>query len=113
MTAKVKHFKTQSGASYGYAFTCPGCGRMHLLPVGPGDGGKYDRWTFDGNTEAPTFSPSILARWENSKGPRVCHSFVNAGRIQFLTDCTHPLAGQTVPLPDYEKDADINERDEA
>lgn len=24
------------------------------------------------------------------------------GRIQFLNDCTHALAGQTVDLPDWE-----------
>jgi hypothetical protein len=27
-----------------------------------------------------------------------CHSWVRAGRIQFLKDSTHKLAGQTVPL---------------
>lgn len=29
-----------------------------------------------------------------------CHSFVRAGMIQFLGDCTHKLANHTVPLPD-------------
>jgi hypothetical protein len=29
-----------------------------------------------------------------------CHSFVTNGKIQFLADCTHKLAGQTVELPD-------------
>ena len=33
----------------------------------------------------------------------ICHSFVTDGRIQFLGDCTHKLAGQTVDLPDWEK----------
>ena len=28
-----------------------------------------------------------------------CHSFVTDGRIQFLSDSTHVLAGQTVDLP--------------
>jgi hypothetical protein len=31
----------------------------------------------------------------------VCHSFVTDGRIQFLGDCTHALAGQTVDLPEW------------
>jgi hypothetical protein len=31
----------------------------------------------------------------------VCHSFVTDGRIQFLNDCTHPLAGQTVDIPEW------------
>lgn len=34
----------------------------------------------------------------------VCHSFVRAGRIEFLGDCTHALAGQTVPLPPWPED---------
>jgi hypothetical protein len=29
---------------------------------------------------------------------KVCHSLIRDGQIQFLTDCTHELAGQTVPL---------------
>ena len=33
----------------------------------------------------------------------VCHSFVTDGRIQFLADCTHALAGQTVDLPEWPK----------
>ena len=58
----------------------------------------------------PTFNPSILVtREEPSDNPaffddrakdqhRVCHSFVRDGLIQYLADCTHELAGQTVPL---------------
>lgn len=29
----------------------------------------------------------------------VCHCFIVAGQWQFLGDCTHELAGQTVDLP--------------
>ena len=32
----------------------------------------------------------------------VCHSFVNDGQVQFLDDCTHELAGQTLLLLDVE-----------
>ena len=31
----------------------------------------------------------------------VCHSFVTDGLIQFLGDCTHALAGQTVDMPPW------------
>lgn len=34
----------------------------------------------------------------------VCHSFIKDGKIQFLGDCTHALANQTVDLPDWEQD---------
>ncbi len=30
------------------------------------------------------------------------HSFVVDGHIQFLGDCTHELAGQTVDIPDFD-----------
>jgi hypothetical protein len=29
----------------------------------------------------------------------ICHTFIKAGMIEFLGDCTHKLKGQTVPLP--------------
>ena len=57
--------------------------------------------------DAPTFSPSINVRYnftQEDGGPDICHSFVKAGNIQFLGDCTHALAGQTVPLPDWPKE---------
>lgn len=55
---------------------------------------------------SPTFEPSILVtcRWMASDSEMkddVCHSFVRDGRIQFLGDCTHELAGKTVDLPDW------------
>lgn len=62
------------------------------------------RWTFNGDMERPTFRNSMLARWNHgpAREPRVCHSFVTDGRIEFLADCTHALAGKTVDLPDFE-----------
>jgi len=106
-------------------FRCPGCDEMHQ--VGVGDGPR-PRWGFNGNYDAPTFSPSILVRGVRSpsggdlmtgdeageydvifaRGGReavfasrfgtVCHSYVTDGQIHFLGDCTHALAGQIVPL---------------
>ncbi|MFV9651671.1 DUF6527 family protein [Pseudomonas citrulli] len=80
-------------------FSCPGCDIAHGVSHGNGPG---PRWGWNGNVEAPTFTPSILVRYTWSDGPRVCHSFVTGGRIQFLDDCTHHLAGRTVDLPDWE-----------
>jgi hypothetical protein len=57
---------------------------------------------YNGNEEAPTLSPSLLVTYcyGEEKTPYICHSFVKDGRIQFLSDCTHPLRGQTVDLMD-------------
>lgn len=100
------------------AFQCPGCKTAHAVGIGAGAG---PRWGYNGNAEKPTFTPSVLVRRHemSEEGNRmlgagerppngrypgremVCHSFVTDGRIQFLGDCTHALAGQTVDLPDW------------
>ena len=58
------------------------------------------RWTFDGNRERPTLSPSMLAH-PNGLTPR-CHSFVRGGRIEYLADCGHDMALKTVDLPAWD-----------
>lgn len=94
-------------------FWCPGCDMAHRIMHGTGTG---QRWTWNGDVDKPTFQPSVLVQYNHwvppatpdnpQPGPQtevkdVCHSFVTDGRIQFLTDCTHALAGQTVELPDW------------
>jgi hypothetical protein len=97
-----------------FGFYCPGCEEMHYVGAS---------WGFDGNLEAPTITPSLLVTsghyspsfqagspcWctynaEHPDEPRAfmcerCHSFIRAGDIQFRSDCTHELAGKTVPIP--------------
>jgi len=95
-------------------FWCPGCRSAHQVRVDPAFGSA---WGFNGSGDAPTFTPSVLVRGTQPLSdkeytrvmagervdtrPLVCHSFVTHGRIQFLSDCTHALAGQTVDLPDW------------
>ena len=93
-------------------FHCPGCEYAHGIAV---DGSRG--WSCDGVYDAPTISPSILVRYQHWVPPAslenpnpgvqvqrtdICHSFVRAGQIQFLPDCTHRLAGQTVPLEPWD-----------
>lgn len=93
----------------GYAHWCPACEEMHNMP---------DSWTFDGNLEQPTYSPSFRhsgmqrinqdGKWtgEWARGadgkplPWVCHYILTAGVLNYCGDCTHALAGKSVPLPD-------------
>jgi len=79
------------------AFECPACGCCHFI--------RTPNWTFDGNFEKPTISPSILVNADLScpSTPR-CHSFVKEGMIEFLSDCSHSMAGQTVELPEFTDD---------
>lgn len=97
-------------------FWCAGCETHHAIDP--------TRWTWNGDSEKPTFSPSILVtgyvmsergyqqlaehlslpvekrpphdRFDGNDS--VCHSFVKDGMIEYLTDCTHALSGQTLPL---------------
>jgi hypothetical protein len=96
-------------------FWCPGCNRAHQIQHGYGSG---NRWGWNGSVDKPTFTPSIHVRYSHPKGysnenpapigwkgeyvDDICHSFVTDGKIQFLDDCTHALAGKTVDLPEFD-----------
>jgi len=85
----------------GLIFWCPGCNMAHSIRTNP------DGWGYNGNPNAPTFTPSVLVTYNGLNAgidgapPAVCHSFVTDGKIQFLSDCTHSLAGVTVPLAEW------------
>jgi Family of unknown function (DUF6527) len=65
-------------------------------------------WSWNKDVNFPTLKPSILTHWQAGDGngnlaPDIlCHSFVADGMVQFLSDCTHELAGNIVPLLDIE-----------
>ena len=105
MTTEVLRAKpARDGNGVGHLhFWCPGCDKVHGITYGPGG-----LWGWDGNVQRPTISGSVLVHPHetlNDAGERVmtplCHSFVVDGRIQFLGDCTHDLANQTVDLPEW------------
>lgn len=85
-------------------FWCPGCKAVHRVNV-PGFEGKGHIWGYNGDPVKPTLSPSILQYESPGYSPR-CHSFVKAGKIQFLSDCGHELAGQTIDLIPYDEAGD-------
>ena len=70
---------------------CTGCEDHHMVTLNSETG-----WQWNGSTESPTFAPSILVSGgsQNSR----CHSFVRDGHWEFLSDSSHALAGQTVPM---------------
>ena len=83
-------------------FKCP-CGNYHSLRTRPA---PSPSWEWNGGADKPTFSSSILSTctWtedDGSKTDEICHSVVRDGMIQFLSDCTHALAGQTVEIPEW------------
>jgi hypothetical protein len=82
-----------------FIFWCAGCECAHGINSG---------WIFDGDLVKPTISPSIL-----SQGLIRCHSFVRAGRIEYLADSEHPLAGTTVALEPFPDGLTVSEGDGA
>lgn len=104
----------EGSAASSLSVWCPGCDDLHRITFG-----TAESWTFDGNEEAPTVEPSIKVtgaqwpvghRWHKDNhrveagGETVCHSYLRSGVWEFLSDSTHVLTGQSVPmvpLPDY------------
>lgn len=79
-----------------FQIKCPACKCVHGFNTSPGG------WTFDSNIDKPTISPSLLVKYyRGEEVHKICHSFVREGKIQYLSDCTHELAGQIVDLEDF------------
>ena len=118
----AKFHETRKGV---FVFHCPGCGDVHTIHTAR-SGAQHPRcWEFNSDIDNPTVSPSLLVRsghyinewkiercWceykkehpEETGLPTCyrCHSFIREGKIQFLSDCSHELKGQTVIIPDFE-----------
>jgi len=101
------------------AHYCPACDELHYFAVDePFKNGA--RWEYNGDPLKPSFSPSMLVRtghfvpghetkecWCSYEerfgepapfGCGICHYFLKNGRIEYLTDSTHKLAGMRVAL---------------
>ena len=111
----------------GFIWWCPGCKPSHGINGRSADEHSGPNWSWNGSSDAPTFSPSVLVRGiredltpeqEKNYGEELktlsrehllehpvysfrCHSFVENGHMRFLNDCTHELANQTVPIPHW------------
>jgi hypothetical protein len=80
-----------------FDFWCIGCREHHRITT-QSSNPNGARWTWNGDKVKPTISPSIHCLPVPEIGVKRCHSFIRDGQIQYLTDCEHHLAGQTVPL---------------
>lgn len=107
---KLRRIGSNPSYSGGLAHWCPACAEVHVFTI-EGKNSSGAAWTWNGNIDKPTFTPSMLIR----TGPRptvpvgrpdagrvdVCHYILTDGVINYCGDCTHGLAGQSVPLPDW------------
>jgi len=85
-----------------WLFKCPGCHCCHFVRFDEDGrknhlGNSLPVWKWNNDPEKPTVEPSLLVR-----GTVTCHSYIREGRIEFLHDCTHELAGQTVEIPEWD-----------
>lgn len=120
MNSGFKKLRRVDGeGQYSLLFWCPGCQDLHSVVIAPG------RWSWNNDSDHPTFSPGVHvtsghytpdfkpgeACWctFNAAHPREpssfrcinCNSFVIEGLIHFGQDCTHKLAGQRIPIPEW------------
>jgi hypothetical protein len=87
----------------GYMIRCPEC-NWHEFPKQRLSNGAA--WTFNGDVEKPTFSPSMNECINPTGSPhhqpdiptKRCHFIVTDGIINFCGDCTHGSAGKSMPL---------------
>lgn len=102
--AKLERWENECvPGTVGWQFYCPGCKQTHAFYTSwnPAHAGAKPIWEFNGDMERPTFTPSLLNRGGGEK-KIVCHLYLTAGVINFLSDCTHAMAGRFVPLEDMD-----------
>jgi hypothetical protein len=88
----------EKGTVIGHLIFCPACECGHIFYNGKQRDKNRASWSFNGDCNRPTFQPSMLVHYgEDLK--KVCHSFVTDGRILYLQDCTHEMAGKSIELP--------------
>ena len=85
--AKFKKVPTGQ-EEYQWQFNCAGCGYTHAIT-------ETIHW-FNQDVNKPTLTLSVLYR----SGNICCHSYIKEGKIEYLSDCTHQLKGQTIELPE-------------
>lgn len=93
---KLYDYGQREDGSRMLGFWCPGCKEPHSYLI-ERPAGVHPAWTFNGNFDKPSFSPSLLY----PSKPIRCHLYVTDGQIIFLSDCQHELAGKTVELQEW------------
>ena len=88
-----------------YYVWCPGCNELHgfrtRAPQPRSGEPSIPSWTYNGNPEKPTFTPSLRYLRHRADYPGCgphCHIIVTDGKLQFCADCEHKLAGTTIDL---------------
>lgn len=102
---KVREYIKQKGVFY---FFCPGCKEYHSLhTIQPNNNGTT--FVITGTLQSPTVTPMIgriIEKFNKSKHANnpahVCNSRITDGKIRYLENCSHALAGRIVDLPNVD-----------
>ena len=89
---KIRRASFKDGSFSHWLYFCPACEAPHQLDK---------RWTFNGDMDKPTFRNSVLVHPVPAAGIPKCHSYITDGVIAYLADCTHAMAGKSVPIPEW------------
>ena len=84
-----------------YSFWCSGCKCRHYIWT-KNEGYDHPIWEFNGDLNNPTVHPSVLVTYPVGGVNNICHSFIRDGKIEYLSDCTHELAGKTIEMESSE-----------
>jgi hypothetical protein len=83
-----------------YIFFCPACQENHVISTVETECSMGHR--LEGTLAQPTIIPSILSHGDKSVGKPRCHSFITKGKIKFMRDSGHAMAGKTVTLKPFD-----------
>ena len=115
MKTALRRVTTKDGSYQTLYHWCEACGHVHGARIDDGRPTSMPKWTWNGDREKPTLSPSILNfttysdQDDNYGGPRklpegqrrtLCHYFLKDGVIEYCGDNPHALNGKSVPLID-------------
>jgi len=90
-----------------FIFWCEGCQKKHAVWTNKN---SNPRWNFNQNLDCPTFTPSLLVKGikyekdiegkpiQGTERDAICHLFITDGKIQYLGDSHHHLAGKTIEM---------------
>lgn len=93
--AQLRPTTDANGAYDRLMLWCPACDHLHVVNV---SGTGRPVWGWNGDLVNVTVEPSILVTAGTPDARTTCHSFLRDGVWQFLGDCTHAHAGESMPM---------------
>lgn len=98
MNSKIEYVEGNPDGVDQYQFYCPGCECHHSF----WHKNIKDKvqWSWNKSFVKPTVTPSIKTQFYSYKFEKdmICHFYIKNGKIQYLNDCTHELAGETIKM---------------